>query len=67
MRRFENGVRNSGSSMPISFGANVLTSPKRWHLDDVVVTLKRQQYYLLRAVDAEGNVLDVLLQRHRVE
>lgn len=53
--------------MPISFGANVLTSPKRWHLDDVVVTLKRQQYYLLRAVDAEGNVLDVLLQRHRVE
>jgi len=29
------------------------------------VTLKRQQYYLSRAVDAEGNVLDVLLQRLR--
>jgi putative transposase len=28
-----------------------------------VVTLKGQQYYLWRAVDAEGNVLDVLLQR----
>ena len=37
----------------------------RWHLDEVVVTLKKQQYYLWRAVDGEGNVLDMLLQRHR--
>ncbi len=37
----------------------------RWHLDEVVVTIKKQQYYLWRAVDSEGNVLDVLLQRHR--
>ncbi|MBW4641316.1 MAG: IS6 family transposase [Gloeocapsa sp. UFS-A4-WI-NPMV-4B04] len=37
----------------------------KWHLDEVVVTLKKQQYYLWRAVDGEGNVLDVLLQRHR--
>jgi len=37
----------------------------KWHLDEVVVTIKKQQYYLWRAVDAEGNVLDVLLQRHR--
>ncbi len=37
----------------------------KWHLDEVVVTIKGQQYYLWRAVDAEGNVLDVLLQRHR--
>ncbi len=35
------------------------------HLDEVVVTIKKQQYYLWRAVDSEGNVLDVLLQRHR--
>ena len=35
------------------------------HLDEVVVTIKKQQYYLWRAVDAKGNVLDVLLQRHR--
>ncbi len=31
----------------------------------MVVTSKKQQYYLWRAVDSEGNVLDVLLQRHR--
>ena len=37
----------------------------KWHLDEVVVTLKKQQYYLWRAVDGEGNVLDVLLQKHR--
>ena len=37
----------------------------KWHLDEAVVKLKGQQYYLWRAVDAEGNVLDVLLQRHR--
>ncbi|MBV8883405.1 MAG: IS6 family transposase, partial [Chroococcidiopsidaceae cyanobacterium CP_BM_RX_35] len=34
-------------------------------LDEVVVTIKKQQYYLWRAVDSEGNILDVLLQRHR--
>lgn len=37
----------------------------QWHLDEVVVTIKKQQYYLWRAVDSAGNVLDVLLQRHR--
>ena len=37
----------------------------KWHLDEVVVTIKKQQYYLWRAVDSEGNVLDVLLQRQR--
>jgi putative transposase len=35
------------------------------HLDEVVVTIKGQQYYLWRAVDVEGTVLGVLLQRHR--
>ncbi len=37
----------------------------KWHLDEVVVTIKKQQYYLWRAVDSAGNVLGVLLQRHR--
>lgn len=31
----------------------------------MAVSIKGQQYYLWRAVDSEGNVLDVLLQRHR--
>ena len=37
----------------------------KWHLDEVVVTIKGQQYNLWRAVDTEGNVLDILMQRHR--
>lgn len=37
----------------------------KWHLNEVVVKIKKQQYYLWRAVDSAGNVLDVLLQRHR--
>jgi len=34
-------------------------------LDEVMVMIKKQQYYLWRAVDVEGNALEVLLQRHR--
>ncbi len=37
----------------------------KWHLDEAVVTIKGQQYYLWRAVDAAGKVLDILMQRHR--
>ena len=37
----------------------------KWHLDEVVITIKGKQYYLWRAVDSEGNVLDILMQRHR--
>ncbi len=37
----------------------------KWHLEEVVVTIKKVQYYLWRAVDSEGNVLEVLLQRRR--
>lgn len=37
----------------------------KWHLDEVVITIKGKQYYLWRAVDSEGNVLDILIQPHR--
>jgi len=37
----------------------------KWHLDEVVITIKGKQYYLWRAVDSEGNVLDILMQRQR--
>ncbi len=30
-----------------------------------MVRIKKQQYYLWRAVDSQGNVVDVLRQRHR--
>src|SRR5919107_4570059 len=37
----------------------------RWHLDEMCVRIGGQQMYLWRAVDAEGEVLDVLLQPKR--
>jgi transposase-like protein len=41
-------------------------SPSRtWHLDEMVVTTGGKRMYLWRAVDAEGEVLDMLMQSRR--
>ena len=37
----------------------------KWHLDEVFLTMRGQRYYLWRAVDQDGNVLDILVQSHR--
>jgi putative transposase len=37
----------------------------RWHLDEMAVRIAGEQMYLWRAVDDEGEVLDVLVQRRR--
>jgi putative transposase len=37
----------------------------RWHLDEMAVRIGGKQMYLWRAVDGEGEVLDVLLQAKR--
>jgi len=37
----------------------------RWHLDEMVVRIGDKRMYLWRAVDDEGEVLDVLVQRRR--
>jgi len=34
----------------------------KWHLDDVVITICGQKYWLWRALDADGEVLDILVQ-----
>jgi putative transposase len=36
-----------------------------WHCDEVFLKINGETYYLWRAVDQEGNVLDILVQRHR--
>jgi putative transposase len=36
-----------------------------WHLDEVYLKIDGRMVYLWRAVDAEGEVLDVLVQRKR--
>jgi putative transposase len=37
----------------------------KWHLDEVVVSIAGEPYWLWRAVDQNGFVLDVLVQRRR--
>ena len=36
-----------------------------WHLDEVFVTIQGRQQYLWRAVDEDGDVLDILVPSHR--
>jgi putative transposase len=38
---------------------------ERWHLDEMVVRIAGKHVYLWRAVDHEGEVLDMLVQRRR--
>jgi putative transposase len=37
----------------------------KWHLDEVFLTIQGERYYLWRAVDQDGHVLDILVQRRR--
>jgi putative transposase len=36
-----------------------------WHLDEVFLTIQKKRDYLWRAVDHDGHVLDILVQRRR--
>ncbi len=37
----------------------------KWHLDEVYLSINGQHYYLWRAVDQDGYVLDILVQSRR--
>jgi len=37
----------------------------KWHLDEVVIRIKGRSHWLWRAVDANGDVLDILVQSRR--
>lgn len=37
----------------------------KWHLDEVFFNIHGERHYLWRAVDQNGNVLDILVQRRR--
>ena len=44
------------------------TRPKahnRWHLDEMVISIAGRQMYMWRAVDSEGEVLEILVQPRR--
>jgi putative transposase len=37
----------------------------KWHVDEVFLTITGERHYLWRAVDQDGHVLDILVQRRR--
>jgi putative transposase len=37
----------------------------KWHVDEVVLPINGQKYWLWRAVDSKGDVLDILVQSQR--
>lgn len=37
----------------------------KWHLDEVVITIGGKKHWLWRAIDANGDVLDILVQTRR--
>jgi putative transposase len=37
----------------------------KWHLDEVFLTIHGERHYLWRAVDQDGNLLDILVQSRR--
>ena len=37
----------------------------KWHMDEVLLTIKGERHYRWRAVDQDGNVLDILVPRRR--
>lgn len=47
------------------FRARISTFGDKWHLDEVVITIKGKRHWLWRAVDQHGYVLDVLVQSRR--
>ena len=57
----------------LKFGPQYRRSLKRregrlgdvWHVDEVFITLRGQIHYLWRAVDQDGDVIDILVQRRR--
>ena len=54
------------STLESSSGEKVAwVTPDTWHLDELFVTIQGQRQYLWRAVDQDGDALDILVQPRR--
>jgi putative transposase len=51
--------------MPISSAVGALSPETSGIMDEVFLTIQRKRHYLWRAVDQDGNILDILVQRRR--
>jgi putative transposase len=62
-------IRDWGSRFGRQFAASLKRRrPKpgdKWHLDEVFIRIRGKIHYLWRAVDQDGMVMDILVQKHR--
>ena len=65
MRQFEDGSWKFGRAYARRIQRRRPRPTERWHLDEMVVVIRGRQFYLWRAVDSEGEVLDFLVQSRR--
>jgi len=65
MRQSENGALSSVSFTPKGLRHKSPRRGDQWHLDEVFLKINGRVHYLWRAVDQDGDVLDILLQSHR--
>ncbi len=72
----ERGIRDSYAAIRLwcrKFGPLLASELRRrhprrgdkWYLDEVALTINKRRYWLWRAVDQEGTVLDILVQNRR--
>ena len=65
MKQSGRGVENLATNVPKSYAHDRLAPSDKWHLDEVVITIRGKKYWLWRAVDSKGDVLDILVQSRR--
>ena len=65
MKPSENGCLKFGQTYANGLRRKSPRSGDRRHLDEVFLKINGRLHYLWRAVDQDGDVLDILVQRHR--
>jgi len=58
-------VAKFGSQYAKMIRRNRPAAADKWHLDEVVIPINGKKYWLWRAVDSRGDVLDILVQSRR--
>jgi putative transposase len=65
MRLSRIGASSSVRLTPTAYDIKSPRAGDRWHTDEVFLKINGRLHYLWRAVDQDGEVLDILVQRRR--
>jgi putative transposase len=58
-------VSKFGTKYDASIRRDRPTPSDKWHLDEVVISIRGRKFWLWRAIDSNGDVLDILVQSRR--